>query len=83
MFRVATKLKNVKNNIKIWNKNTFGNIFENKKRLWRSLKTFKIGFRQMVMRWSLGKRKVANWLNFTILLPRRRCFGDNILERFF
>ena len=33
MFRVATKLKNVKKNIKIWNKNTFGNIFKNKKNI--------------------------------------------------
>ena len=30
LFRVASKLKNVKREVKIWNKNCFGNIFENK-----------------------------------------------------
>ena len=60
MFRVVAKLKNVKKNIKKWNKHTFGNIFENKKRFWRNLKIFKIGFRLMVMRWSQGRRKAAN-----------------------
>ena len=83
MFRVATKLKNVKKNIKIWNKHTFGKIFENKFFFWRNLKIYKIGFRLMVMRWSQGRRKVVNWLNFMTLLPRRRCFGDNVLERSF
>ena len=30
MFKVVAKLKNVKKNILKWNKDTFGNIFENK-----------------------------------------------------
>lgn len=38
MFRVATKLKNVKKNILKWNKDTFGNIFENKKKIMEEIK---------------------------------------------
>ena len=38
MFRVAAKLKNVKKDIKKWNKHTFGNIFENKKKILEELK---------------------------------------------
>ena len=38
MFRVVAKLKNVKKNIKIWNKTTFGNIFQNKKKIVEELK---------------------------------------------
>ena len=38
MFRVVAKLKNVKKNIKKWNKNTFGNIFEYKKNIFEELK---------------------------------------------
>ena len=38
MFQVAAKLKNVKKNIKKWNKHTFGNIFENKKKILEELK---------------------------------------------
>ena len=38
MFKVAAKLKNVKKNIKIWNKNTFGNIFESKNKIMEELK---------------------------------------------
>lgn len=30
LFRVASKLKMFKKNVKIWNKRCFGNIFENK-----------------------------------------------------
>ena len=30
LYRVASKLKNVKKEVKIWNKNCFGNIFEKK-----------------------------------------------------
>ena len=30
LFRVASKLKNIKKNVKIWNKICFCNIFENK-----------------------------------------------------
>ena len=30
MYRVAHKLKNVKRNIKIWNKSNFGHIFQDK-----------------------------------------------------
>ncbi len=30
LFRVTSKLKNVKKKVKIWNKNYFGNIFEDK-----------------------------------------------------
>ena len=38
MFKVAAKLKNVKKKIKIWNKNTFGNIFESKDKIMEELK---------------------------------------------
>ena len=38
MFKVVAKLKNVKKNIKKWNKHTFGNIFENKKKILEELK---------------------------------------------
>ena len=38
VFKVVAKLKNVKKMIKIWNKNTFGNIFENKKKILEELK---------------------------------------------
>lgn len=38
MFKVAAKLKNVLKNIKIWNKETFGNIFQNKKKVLEELK---------------------------------------------
>ena len=30
LYKVASKLKNVKKEVKIWNKNCFGNIFQNK-----------------------------------------------------
>ena len=30
LYRVASKLKNVKREVKIWNKNSFRNIFDNK-----------------------------------------------------
>ena len=30
LYRVASKRRNVKKKVKIWNKNCFGNIFENK-----------------------------------------------------
>lgn len=38
MFRVAAKLKNVKKHIKIQNKTTFGNIFQNKTKILEELK---------------------------------------------
>ena len=38
MFKVASKLKNVKRNIKRWNKDTFGNIFDNKRKVIEELK---------------------------------------------
>ena len=38
MFKVVAKLKNVKKKIKIWNKNTFGNIFDNKNKIMEELK---------------------------------------------
>ena len=38
MFKVANKLKNVKRNIKRWSKDTFGNIFDNKRKAIEELK---------------------------------------------
>lgn len=38
MFRVAAKLKNVKKHIKIWNKMTFGNIFDKKSKILEELR---------------------------------------------
>ena len=38
MFKVASNLKNVKMNIKRWNKDTFGDIFYNKKKVFEELK---------------------------------------------
>ena len=38
MFRVAKKLRNVKDNIKKWNRDTFGNIFENKRKIIKKIK---------------------------------------------
>ena len=38
MFRVAKKIRNVKDNIKKWNKETFGNIFWNKRKILEELK---------------------------------------------
>ena len=33
MFRFQQKLKNLKHTLKLWNKNTFGNIFDSQKKL--------------------------------------------------
>ena len=38
IFRVAKNLRNVKDNIKTRNKETFGNIFENKRKILEELK---------------------------------------------
>lgn len=38
MFKVANKLRNVKKNIKRWNKDNFGNIFDNKRKIIEELK---------------------------------------------
>ena len=50
MFRVAKKMRNVKDNIKKWNRDNFGNIFENKRKILEE-------FKQKVMRTSLGRRR--------------------------
>ena len=39
LFRVAAKLRNVKMEVKIWNKRCFGNIFENKTTLKEDLQS--------------------------------------------
>ena len=41
MFKVAKKLRNVKDNMKRWNRETFGNIFESKRRILEELMRFK------------------------------------------
>ena len=38
MFKVAKKMRNFKDNIKRWNKETFGNIFDSKRRIIEELK---------------------------------------------
>lgn len=38
MFKVVKKLKSVKDNIRIWNKNSFGNIFKAKSKIQENLK---------------------------------------------
>ena len=49
MFKVAAKLKNVKKKIKIWNKNSFGNIFDKKDKILEELKDIQDKIQMEVM----------------------------------
>lgn len=42
MYRVVKKLKSVKDNIRIWNKSSFGNIFEAKGKVQDDLKKIQV-----------------------------------------
>ena len=52
-----------------------------RRRSWRSLKRFRIGFKLIDMKLFLGMKKVLNWPRFMILSPKRRYIGGNILEK--
>ena len=76
LYRIASKLKNVKREVKTWNKNCFGNIFEKKSIIKQKFLKLRIKFRRWATPLTSSLKKMIIWQNIMTSLLKKKSFRD-------